>query len=122
MTINELVDIIFSTVNVSCGKENTGMAEESIRRFYGERVERAVDPYLKIGEELVPITILSMEEVKKLIAVNGPRPLFLAPDPRHGDTEYPVCFSDPDRRLETGESINPKGIIWQERKAIPSSI
>lgn len=125
MTINEPVDIIFSTVNVSCGKENTGMVEKSIQRPFeehGENVETPVDPYLEIGKKLVPVTFLSIEEAKKLIANEDPRQLLLAHDERDGDGERLVCFLDPNFRLETGQGFNPRGIIWQEREVIPSSI
>lgn len=125
MTINELLDIIFSTVNVSCGKENTGMAEKSIHGFFeedGETVEPAVDPYLEIGEKLVPVTFLSIEAARTLIAKGDQRPLILATDPRDGDGERLVCFLDPNFRLKTGQGFNSQSIIWRERKAIPSSI
>lgn len=101
------------------------MVEKSIQVPFGEdeeTVEPAVDPYLEIGGKLVPVTFLSIEAARKLTANNDPRQLLLAEDRGDGDGERLVCFSDPNFRLETGRGFNPRGIIWQERKAIPSSI
>lgn len=99
------------------------MVEKSTHGSFGEDgepVEPAVDPYLEIEGNLVPVTLLSIDEARKLIANKDPRQLLLVLDGRdNGDGERLACFSDLNFRLKAGQGF--KGIIWRERKAIPSS-